>query len=52
MKFPNKVFNTLELIFENVVRNSLKSHENDNKTVFDLLGVCYKLTSSQAKFAA
>jgi len=52
IKFPNKIFNTLKLIFENVVMNGLKSHKKDKKTVFDILGVCYKLTSAQAKFAA
>lgn len=51
IKFPNKVFNTLKLIFENVVRNALKSYKKDKKTVFDILGVCYKLTSAQAKVA-
>lgn len=44
IKFHNKIFNTLKLIFENVVRNRLKSHKKDKKTVFDILGVCYKLT--------
>ncbi|WP_308011369.1 IS4 family transposase [Clostridium tagluense] len=52
IKFPNKVFNTLKLIFKNVVRNGLKSHKKDKKTVFDILGVCYKLTSTQVKVAA
>ena len=47
IKFPNKVFNTLKSIFENVVRNGLKSHKKNKKTVFDILGVCYKLTSSR-----
>ncbi|MCB2323978.1 hypothetical protein LGL55_24705 [Clostridium tagluense] len=52
IKFPNNVFNTLKLIFENVVRNGLKSHKKDKKTVFDILGVCYKQTLAQSKIAA
>jgi len=52
IKFPNKVFNTLKLIFENVVRNGLKSHRKDKKTVFDILGVCYKRTLRKVKIAA
>ncbi len=52
IKFPNKIFNTLKLIFENVVRNGLKSHKKDKKTVFDILGICYNRTSAQTKVAA
>ena len=35
-----------------VVRNGLKSHKKNKKTVFDILGVCYKLTLSQTNVAA
>ena len=52
IKFPNYIFNTLKLIFENVVRNGLKSHKKDKKTVFDILKVCYSRTSARAKVAA
>ena len=52
IKFPSKTFNNLKSVFKNVVKNGLKSHKKDKKTVFDILGVCYKLTSSQAKVAA
>lgn len=52
IKFPSEIFNTLKLVFENVVRNGLKSHKKDNKTVFDILGVCYKRTSRMIKIAA
>jgi len=45
IKFPSETFNTLQLVFENVVRNGLKSHRKDKKTIFDILGVCYKRTS-------
>jgi hypothetical protein len=52
IKFPNEVFNTIKLIFKNVVRNGLKSHRKNKKTVFDILGVCYKGTSARVKTAA
>jgi hypothetical protein len=32
---------------ENVVKNGLKSHKKDKKTVFDILLVCYKQTSGK-----
>ena len=40
----SQTFKILQLVFENVVRNGLKSHKKDKKTVFDILGVCYKRT--------
>ena len=52
IKFPNKTFNNLKLVFENVVKNGLKSHKKDKKTVFDILGVCYKQISTKVIFAA
>jgi hypothetical protein len=52
IKFHNYIFNTLKLLFENVVMNGLKSHKKDKKTVFDILGVCYKRTSRRTKVAA
>jgi transposase len=52
IKYPSKTSNTLKLVFENVVRNGLKSHRKDKKTVFDILGVCYKRTSGRIKIAA
>lgn len=52
IKFPNKTFNNLKLVFENVIKNGLKSHKKDKKTVFDILGVCYKQISTKVKFAA
>ncbi|WP_258881179.1 hypothetical protein [Clostridium tagluense] len=52
IKFPNKTFNNLKSVFKNVVKNGLKSHRNDKKTVFDILGVCYKQMSTNVKFAA
>jgi len=52
IKSPNEIFNTLKLIFKNVVRNGLKSHRKNKKTVFDILGVCYKGTSARVKTAA
>ncbi|MBU3130468.1 hypothetical protein [Clostridium tagluense] len=39
----------MKLKFENVVRNGLKSHKKDKKTVFDILGVRYKLISGRLK---
>ena len=50
--FPSKTFNNLKLVFKNVVKNGLKSHRKDKKTVFDILGVCYKQISTKVKFAA
>jgi hypothetical protein len=44
IEMPSKTSNTLQLVFENVVRNGLKSHRKDKKTIFDILGVCYKRT--------
>ena len=52
IKFPIEIFNTLKLVFKNVVMNGIKSHRKDKKTVFDILGVCYKRISSKAKIAA
>ena len=52
IKFPSKTFNNLKLVFENVVKNGLKSHRKDKKTVFDILGVCYKQMSANVKFVA
>ncbi|MBZ9689868.1 IS4 family transposase [Clostridium estertheticum] len=52
VKFPSRTFNTLKLVFENVVKNGLKSHRKDKKTVFDILGVRYKRSSMRAKIAA
>ncbi len=52
IKFPDETFNTLKLVFKNVVKNGLKSHKKDNKTVFDILGVCYKRKSVIVEFAA
>jgi len=51
IKFPSGTFNTLKLVFKNVVRNGLKSHRKGKKTVFDILGVCYKRTSRKIKIA-
>ncbi|MBU3093454.1 hypothetical protein KPL35_15430 [Clostridium sp. CF011] len=45
-------FNNVKSVFENVVKNGLKSHKKDKKTVFDILGVCYKQMSANVKFAA
>jgi uncharacterized protein YbbC (DUF1343 family) len=52
IKFPSESLDTLKLMFENVVRNGLKSHRKHKKTVFDILGVCYKRTSAKVKIAA
>ncbi len=52
IKFPSESFNTLKLMFKNVVRNGLKSHKKHKKTVFDILGVCYKRTLANVKIAA
>jgi hypothetical protein len=52
IKFPSESSHTLKLMFENVVRNGLKSHRKHKKTVFDILGVCYKRTSAKNKIAA
>jgi hypothetical protein len=52
IEFPGETANTLKLVFENVVRNGLKSHRKDKKTVFDILGVCYKRASARSKLAA
>ena len=52
VKFPSKTFNNLKSVFKNVVKNGLKSHKKDRKTVFDILGVCYKQMSTKIKFAA
>jgi len=52
IKFPSKTFNNLKSVFKNVVKNGLKSHRKDKKTVFDILGVCYKQMSIKVKFAA
>lgn len=50
--FPSKTFNNLKSVFKNVVKNGLKSYRKDKKTVFDILGVCYKQMSTKVKFAA
>ena len=52
IKFPGEIFNTLKLVFENVVRNGLKSHRKDKKTVFYILGVCYKRTLGRVNIFA
>lgn len=52
IEMPSKTFNTLQLVFENVVKNGLKSHRKDKKTIFDILGVCYKRTSGRVRMAA
>ena len=52
IKFPSKTFNNLKSVFKNLVKNGLKSHKKDKKTVFDILGVCYKQMSTKVKFAA
>ena len=52
IKFPSRTFNNVKSVFENVVKNGLKSHKKDKKTVFDILGVCYKQMSANVKFAA
>jgi hypothetical protein len=52
IKLPSESFNTLKLMFKNVVRNGLKSHKQHKKTVFDILGVCYKRTLANVKIAA
>jgi hypothetical protein len=52
IKFPSESFNILKLMFKNVVSNGLKSHRKNKKTVFDILGVCYKRTSAKVKIAA
>jgi hypothetical protein len=52
INFPSETFNTLKLVFENVVRNGLKSHKKDKKTIFDILGVSYKHTLRRVKIAA
>ena len=52
IKFPSKTFNNLKSVFKNVVKNGLKSHKKDKKTVFDILGVCYKHMSANVKFVA
>ncbi|MBU3130687.1 hypothetical protein [Clostridium tagluense] len=48
IKFPSKTFNNVKSVF----KNGLKSHKKDKKTVFDILGVCYKQMSANVKFAA
>ena len=52
IKFPSKTFNNLKSVFKNIVKNGLKSHRKDKKTVFNILGVCYKQMSTKVKFAA
>ena len=52
IRFPGEVFKTLKSVFENVVKNGLKSHRKDKKTVFDILGVCYNRSSRRAKIIA
>jgi len=52
IKFPSKTFNNLKSVFKNVVKNGLKSHKKDKKTVFDILEVCYKQMSPNVKFVA
>jgi hypothetical protein len=52
VKFPSKTFNNLKSVFKNVVKNGLKSHKKDRKTVFDILGVYYKRMSTNVKFVA
>ncbi|MCB2323732.1 IS4 family transposase, partial [Clostridium tagluense] len=42
IKFPSRTLNNVKSVFENVLKNGLKSHKKDKKTVFDILGVCYK----------
>ena len=41
INLPKNIPKTLHLIFENVVKNGLKSHRKFRQTVFDILGVCY-----------
>lgn len=38
IKFPSEIFNTLKLVFENVVRSGLKSHRKDKKLFLIFLG--------------
>lgn len=52
IKSPSETFNTLKLVFENVVRNGRKSHRKDKKTVFDILGVNYSRLSRRSKIEA
>ena len=52
IKFPSKTLNNLKSVFKNVVKNGLKSHRKDKKTVFNILGVCYKQMLTKVKFAA
>ena len=52
IKFPSKTLNNLKSVFKNAVKNGLKSHKKDKKTVFDTLGVCYRQMSTKVKFAA
>jgi hypothetical protein len=52
IQFPIETLNTLMLIFKNVVSNGLKSHRKDKKTIFDILGVCYKRTLGRVRMAA
>ena len=52
IQFPNETFNTLKLVFENVIKNGIKSHKKDKKTIFDILEVCYKRTLEKGRVAA
>ncbi|WLC90994.1 hypothetical protein [Clostridium estertheticum] len=52
IKFRSRTFNNVKSVFGNVVKNGLNSHKKDKKTVFDILGVCYKQMSSNVNFAA
>jgi hypothetical protein len=52
IKSTYKTINTLKLVFKNIVRNGLKSHRKEKKTVFDILGICYKQKLGGVEIAA
>ena len=52
IKFPCEIFNTLKLVFENIVKNGLKCHKKNKKTVFNILGIHYNRSSMRRKIVA
>lgn len=52
ISLPENIPKTLNLIFENVVKNGLKSHRKSSNTVFDILGICYRQTPVRSNLVA
>ena len=52
INLPKNIPKTLNLIFENVVKNGLKSYRKFRQAVFDILGVSYSYTDMNSMAVA